>query len=370
MDQCRSCVPGSASSVRVPDPGEAQHDCLRTRHGRRVDDHVPGRLAGESRPRLRSQLVIRTGFVFAATCLLTTSLAGQEPVRPAVIGSWDLTVITADGRRLPSWLEVHWSGDRVLVGRFVGVVGSVRPVSRLDFSRDTLRFSLPPQWEPGNADFQFTAVFAGDSLVGSLTTADDKQLGWSGHRAPALAHKGAVQWGRPVRLFNGTSVAGWHVVGGENQWKAIAGVLTNTRRGANLLTDATYGDFKLHVEFRYPKEGNSGVYLRGRYEAQIEDSVVSSASGEATGGLGAIYGFLIPNENAAKGAGEWQTYDITLVGRMVTVVLNGHQVICRANIPGPTGGALDSNEGAPGPIMLQGDHGPVEYRNLVLTPAR
>jgi hypothetical protein len=108
------------------------------------------------------------------------------------------------------------------------------------------------------------------------------------------------------------------------------------------VTDATYSDFKLHVEFRYPKEGNSGVDLRGRYEAQIEDSVVSSASGEATGGVGAIYGFLIPNQNAAKGAGEWQTYDITLVGRMVTVVLNGKQVIYRTNIPGPTGGALDS----------------------------
>ena len=79
---------------------------------------------------------------------------------------------------------------------------------------------------------------------------------------------------------------------------------------------------------------------------------------------------MIPNQNAAKGAGEWQTYDITLIGRLVTVVLNGKEVICRQNIPGPTGGALDSNEGTPGPIMLQGDHGPVEYRNIVLTPAK
>jgi hypothetical protein len=147
----------------------------------------------------------------------------------------------------------------------------------------------------------------------------------------------------------------------------VAGVLTNTQRGANLVTDGTYGDFKLHLEFRYPPSGNSGVYLRGRYEAQIEDSTGRETS---TGGLGAIYGFLIPNENAAKGAGEWQTYDITLIGRIVTVVLNGHQVICRVNIPGITGGALDSDEEKPGPIMLQGDHGPVEYRNIVLTMAR
>ena len=303
--------------------------------------------------------VVRTTLVVSTFCI--ASLAAQEPARPPVVGRWDLTVSGGEGRHLPSWLEVHWSGDRVLVGQFVGVVGSVRPISRLDFAHDTLRWSLPPQWEGGNGDFQFTGVFAGDSLAGSLTTSDGRQLAWSGHRAPALEHKGVVQWGAPRRLFNARDLTGWHVVGGENQWKAVAGVLTNTQRGGNLVTDATYSDFKLHVEFRYPKEGNSGVYLRGRYEAQIEDSVVTSASGEATGGVGAIYGFLIPNQNAAKGAGEWQTYDITLVGRMVTVVLNGKQVICRTNIPGPTGGALDSYEEKPGPIMLQGDHGPVEW---------
>jgi hypothetical protein len=311
--------------------------------------------------------MIRTRFAIPAVCLLTSSLAAQEPARPPVTGSWDLTVIGSDGRHLPSWLEVQWSGNRVLVGRFVGVVGSARPIARLDFAHDTLRFSLPPQWEPGNNDFQFEAVFAGDTLAGSLTTSDGKQLSWSGHRAPSLQRTGVVQWGRPVRLFNARDVAGWHAVDGQNQWKAVAGVLTNTQRGGNLVTDASYTDFKLHVEFRYPPAGNSGVYLRGRYETQIEDSAGHEVS---TGGLGAIYGFLIPNENAAKGAGEWQTYDITLVGRLVTVVLNGKEVICRQNIPGPTGGALDSNEGAPGPIMLQGDHGPVEYRNLVLTPAR
>jgi hypothetical protein len=86
--------------------------------------------------------------------------------------------------------------------------------------------------------------------------------------------------------------------------------------------------------------------------------------------MGAIYGFLAPNENASKGAGEWQTYDITLVGRRVTVVLNGKTIICDQTIPGITGGALDSDEGAPGPIYLQGDHGPVLYRNLHITPAK
>ena len=297
--------------------------------------------------------------------LLTHPLAAQEPVKPPVIGRWDLTVINREGRHLPSWLEINWSGNRVLVGQFVAVVGSARPIARLDFANDTLKFSLPPQWEPGNGEFQFTGLFRGDTLAGTLTTPDGKQMAWSGRRAPSLERRGEVQWGTAERMFNGRDLTGWHVTGGENQWNAVNGVLTNGKSGGNLVTDKTYGDFKLHVEFRYPKGGNSGIYLRGRYEVQIEDSREA-----AIGGLGAIYGFLIPNEYAGKGGGEWQTYDITLVGRMVTVVLNGRDVICRTNIPGPTGGALDSNEERPGPIMLQGDHGPVEYRNLTITVAR
>jgi hypothetical protein len=301
---------------------------------------------------------------------ITSSLAAQQPAPAPVVGTWDLTVVGPDGRHMPSWLELHVSGYGVLVGRFVGVVGSVRPISRLEFANDTLRWSLPPQWEGGTNDFQFKAAYAGDSLAGTVTTSDGAQLSWSGRRAPLLLGTRAVRWGVARRMFNGRDLTGWHVTGGDNQWKAVNDVLTNTKAGGNLVTDQTYGDFKLHVEFRYPKEGNSGVYLRGRYEAQVEDSVVTKADKEGTGGLGAIYGFLIPNQNAAKGAGEWQTYDITLVGRMVTVVLNGKAVICQANIPGPTGGALDSEENRPGPIMLQGDHGPVEYRNLMIATAR
>src|SRR5207247_7456845 len=128
----------------------------------------------------------------------------QEPVRPAVTGRWDLTIVTNAGRRAPSWLEVHWSGNRVLVGQFVGVVGSVRPISRLDFANDTLRFSVPPQWEEGNGAFQFTGAFASDTLAGSVITPDGDRLAWSAHRAPSLERRGPVQGGRVVRLFNGT----------------------------------------------------------------------------------------------------------------------------------------------------------------------
>ena len=82
--------------------------------------------------------------------------------------------------------------------------------------------------------------------------------------------------------------------------------------------------------------------------------------------ISAVYGFLPPNAPASRGPGEWQTYDIPLVGRLVTVVFNGQTVICRSEIPGITGGALDSKEGEPGPIYLQGDHGPIEYRNITI----
>ena len=112
-----------------------------------------------------------------------------------------------------------------------------------------------------------------------------------------------------------------------------------------------------------PKEDNSGIYLRGRYEVQIEDNFGDEPDSHKIGG---VYGFLTPSVNAGKKAGEWQTLEITLVGRVVTVVLNGERIIDRQTIPGITGGALDSDEGAAGPIMLQGDHGPIEFRNLVL----
>ena len=109
------------------------------------------------------------------------------------------------------------------------------------------------------------------------------------------------------------------------------------------------------------------MYLRGRYELQIVDTPQGST---ALDSLGSVYGHIAPSQWAGKGAGEWQTYDVTLVGRTVTVVLNGKTIICEREIPGVTGGALDSDEGAPGPILLQGDHGPVEYRNIVITPAK
>jgi hypothetical protein len=148
-------------------------------------------------------------------------------------------------------------------------------------------------------------------------------------------------------------------------WVAEDGVLVNKDKGVDLLTEATFDDFKLHIEVNCPAESNSGIYLRGRYEIQVQDDYGKEAHSRHLGGL---YGRITPTENAAKPAGEWQVFDITLLGRWVTVELNGKLIIDHKEIAGITGGALDSKEGEPGPLMLQGDHGAVSYRNIILRP--
>lgn len=263
-------------------------------------------------------------------------------------------------------MEVVKSGSKRLVGSFVGISGSARPISIIQFSENKISFSLPPQWEGGDNDLKFEGVFQGDSLDGIMNDAEGKTYKWSAVRAPLLRRDKAPVWGSPVKLLKENSLDGWQALG-QNQWVVENGVLKSPRSGANLVTTTKYNDFKLHIEFRCPKGSNSGVYLRGRYEVQIEDDEGRYPEKHL---LGAIYGFLAPSEMAAKKAGEWQSYDITLVGRMVNIVANGKTIICNQEIPGITGGALDSREGEPGPIYLQGDHGPIEYRNIIITPAK
>ena len=281
-------------------------------------------------------------------------------------GRWDIVVRTARGNA-PSWLEVESSGRDALVGRFVGIVGSARPISRIEMRADSFHFAIPHQWEDGSGDLVVDGRLTGGRLTGKMTFPDNTSSEFTATRAPALRRTAAPVWGAPVRLLHASDLAGWHATAQQNQWEVKDGVLRSPKSGANIVSDRTFGDFKLHLEFRYPAESNSGVYLRGRHEVQVQDDLGHQPSTDAIAG---IYGFIAPSEVAARKAGEWQSYDITLIGRQVTVVLNGRRVICEGEIPGITGGALDSDEGAPGPIMLQGDHGPIEYRNIVVTPAR
>ena len=291
-------------------------------------------------------------------------LAQIKDSRP-IIGRWDLTVQM--DRVAPSWLEVKLSGLKTLVGYFVAEGGSARPIAEVKYDNGKVSFSIPTQWDVSNNPMVFEGTLENDQLSGFITTPRGARYHFTGVRAPLLKRTTPVVWGKPIQLFNGKNLDGWHMSGKEQQWVAENGILKSPRSGSNIITDAQFTDFKLHIEFRYPAGSNSGVYLRGRYEVQVEDNYGLEPSSTLFGG---IYGFLTPNEMAAKKPGEWQTYDITLIGRRVTVIANGKAIIVDQIIPGITGGALDSKEGEPGPIYLQGDHGPVEYRNIVLTPAK
>lgn len=294
-----------------------------------------------------------------------SNLSFQESGSLAIQGRWDIT-IDLNGESYPSWLEVRHSGLNMLVGRFVGIGGSARPISRIYLKDGKMSFSIPPQWEPEPNDLKVEGSLQGDSLTGSMTFSNGKTHSWTGKRAPILRRKREPVWGKPIHLFDGTNMDAWHATG-ENQWKAESGLLRSPHSGSNLVTNETFKDFKLHIELRYPKESNSGIYLRGRYEVQVIDSKGLEPSDVLFGG---IYGFLTPSDMGAKAPGEWQSFDITLLGRMVTIVANGKMIICNQEIPGITGGAIDSDESAPGPILLQGDHGPIDYRNIIITPGK
>src|SRR5947209_4439345 len=294
--------------------------------------------------------------------------AADVPKDSPIIGRWDVTVQSQSGS-YPSWFEVKKSGYVTLVGSFVGQFGSARPIGKVEFDNGRLRFVVPPQWEKRKGDLAFEGRLDGQEIHGTTTDDQGRPATWIARRAPDLKRSQPPSWGEPVELFNGKDLAGWKPrdAGKPHGWVARDGLLSNAKPGNDLVTEAKFTDFKLHAEFRYPKGSNSGVYLRGRYEVQIEDNYGWEPECHI---IGAVYGFLTPSVNAARKPGEWQTFDVTFVGRVVTVELNGERVIDRQAIPGITGGALDSDEGSPGPIMLQGDHGPIDFRKVTLTPAR
>ena len=302
--------------------------------------------------------------------------AGQAPAdapkagfADPVLGRWDVTVHGA-GAPYPSWLDIQLRKETELMARFVGRFGSVRHATAVTFRDGRLGVRIPVQYEKNKSDLQFDGRLAGDRLEGTTVGEKGETLKWTAVRAPALLRDNAPSWGAPIALFNGRDLTGWKprasVKGTEGCWSAPGGVLTAGEKCVDLVSERTFDDFKAHVEFRYPAGGNSGVYLRGRYEVQINDDAGGAMDPLRMGG---VYGFLRPWADARRPAGQWQQYDITLVGRRVTVALNGTTIIRDEVIPGITGGALDSDEGKPGPLMLQGDHGKVEFRQILVTPA-
>jgi hypothetical protein len=202
---------------------------------------------------------------------------------------------------------------------------------------------------------------------------------FTGRRQPPLPPApdlGKAKFGEPISLFNGKDLAGWRLTerGAVNGWSAKDGLLVNEAKQeegkarkhyGNLRTDREFTDFNLKLEVRVAKGGNSGVYLRGIYEVHVSDTHGKPLDSH---NMGAIYSRVTPTASAEKPAGEWQTLDITLVDRHVTVVLNGKKIVDNQALAGCTGGALWSDVSRPGPIYLQGDHTSIEYRDLTLRP--
>jgi len=309
--------------------------------------------------------------ILSLFCALLASFVitptGQAQKAGDILGRWDLTVQGTDAP-YTSWLEVT-DAEGKLTGRFVGRFGSARPIKQIEFSDGKLKFSLPPQYERMKVDLVFDGKLSGGKLEGATNGEDGATLKWTGAPAPALKPNPNPKWGEPIQLFNGKDLSGWKLrfEKGKGCWSVEDGAMINSAGCVDIITEQKFKDFKLALEFKLVERSNSGVYLRGRYEVQIEDNYGKTLDSH---GMGGLYGFLTPKTNASKKAGEWQKYEITLVGRQLTVVLNGQTVIDNEEMPGITGGALDSDEGALGPIMLQGDHGKVWFRNVALTPAK
>lgn len=291
--------------------------------------------------------------------MIVSKNSGKTPF----IGRWDAVVKLRD-RYYASWFEI--TDTPKLSGRFVGIEGNARPMTEISVEGNELYFKLPPQYEKREDDLVFKGKL-GDGVIKGLTNDDEGNwVEFSAVPAPALEYR-EVTWGEPINLI-GTDLSNWRqrFSSEPSGWQIEDGVLSNTPPSVDIVTKEKYSDFKLHAEWRVPEKGNSGIYLRGRYEVQILDDHDRETSDRSTG---AVYGYLMPSKKMTRPVGEWNTYDITFIGRWVTIVFNGETVIDKQEIPGLTGGALDSDEGEPGPIMLQGDHRAVEYRNLILTPA-
>jgi len=307
--------------------------------------------------------------IFCTGLLLTTlaATAHADTLPTGYLGRWDVTLLTPAGE-LPTWLDIQ-NTDGKLAIRMVGRWGNARWLPSAEFTAGTLRFVSPMKEEGRKDDMVFTAKLEGGSLVGQTTGPDGTPWKFRGERAPSLARSGTPHWGKPVTLFDGKDLAGWHLSDAKaaQTWKVENGSLVSLGNGAELVTDKKFEDFKLHIEFKVSPGANSGVYLRGRYEVQVEHDSHPEAAERSLGG---VYGFLAPSPMPAHTPDIWRTYDIMLIGRHVTVVLDGTTIIKDQEIPGVTGGALDTREGEPGPLYLQGsENGRVEFRHVQITPA-
>ena len=293
-------------------------------------------------------------------------------------GRW-LIEVNSDSRDSnagPWWLEVTGAGSGKPAGSFYGATGGrVASFVEAHFQDGELGFTVERLYgkaegyeEPRLIQAASTVRLSGDTLHGT-TRREDREFTWVGRRAPELRETDDGTWReeKPVVLFEGSHLSYWDSLhaGRKSDWLVRNGVLTNEQGADILVSNEKFWNFKLHVEYRIPPGTNSGIGLRARYEVQILDDY-----GQPPGpqGNGAIYSRITPSLNASKPAGEWQTVDVTLIGREVSVVLNGRRIIHKQEIAGLCGMPTDSREDQPGPITLQGSKAPIEFRKIVGTP--
>jgi hypothetical protein len=283
----------------------------------------------------------------------------------AFLGKWDITATTPEGNRI-YWLEVK-KENGALVGYFLNRSGSVLKLPEISVQNGELVFS--PAGRPNAPKPIHRAKVVNGKLTGTLSDGT-QTITWTGVRPPKWGTYNANakhKLGKPVELFDGASLGNWDV---ENKskpsgWNVVDGVMTNEAGANNLVSKQKFKDFHIRAEYKLEPKSNSGIYLRGRYELQVLDD--AGKEPESHGHM-AIYSRVAPMVNASKAPGEWQTMEATIVGNRVTVMLNGQKMHDNVALDGITGGALDSNEGEVGPIMLQGDHGKVWFRKVTITP--
>ena len=291
----------------------------------------------------------------ALAAVLAAALLAQKSDNPFV-GRWDLNISPASGAEYPDWLEVTQAGG-ALKARIQPRGGSAFFADQAQMEGQRLVLTRQGnRWDLG---------LEGGKLAGSIKRGDTVQAKVDGVRAPSLDRPMPAAWTNPEPIFNGKDLSGWEPIGSPNNWTVKDGTLLNQQHGANLRTTRKFQDFKLHIEFNCPDKGNSGIYLRGRYEVQVEYEPVDE--NDRFHSIGSIYSMLAPAVDLPRKPGTWERFDITLVGRHVTILRDGVKTIDNQEIAGITGGALDSNEGEPGPFFLQGDHtGGMMYRNITV----
>ncbi|MBW8038957.1 MAG: DUF1080 domain-containing protein [Planctomycetes bacterium] len=305
------------------------------------------------------------------------------------LGRWALTIPGGGA----GWLSVEQK-QGYLDASILWGGGSVVPVAHVFVDGDSLVVTRVRRIEHKDAKGKVVRLHTLTETI-IARASDDKLSLWqirpnrngkgashnefTGKRIPPIPPRpdiSGAKYGKPIVLFDSKNLDGWKLTnpGQISGWSVKDGILVNRpvqQKGkphvsyGNFRTVDEFEDFNLKLEVKVSRGGNSGVYLRGIYEVQVSDSFGRKLDAHNMGG---IYSRITPTVSAEKPAGQWQSFDITLMDRHVTVELNGKVIIDNQPLLGCTGGAMWSDEFKPGPIYLQGDHSAIRYRNIVLTP--